>query len=122
MHVYNLFDEWVLSPPHEKNRMSPKGNSVTNWGFQTISHRGFNELAKLFLLPNNKKGVSKSLIKDHLTAGAVGLAYWFMDDGGKLDYNANSKNKSLVLNTQSFTSEEVESMSQELTSKFNFFC
>ena len=30
-----------------------------------------------------------------------------MDDGGKLDYNKNSKNQSIVLNTQSFTDLEV---------------
>lgn len=120
MHVYDLFDEWVLSPPHEKTRTSPKGNPVTNWGFQTISHPAFNDLAKLFKLSNKKKGISKSLIKDHLTA--KGLAYWFMDDGGKLDYNAKSKNKSIVLNTQSFDLTEVESMSKELMSKFNLIC
>src|ERR1700734_755390 len=37
-HVYNLFYEWVLSEPHKKLRISPKGNLVLNWGFQTISH------------------------------------------------------------------------------------
>jgi len=42
-----------------------------------------------------------------------------MDDGGKLDYNKNSKNKSLVLNTQSFTDKEVEILSYGLIAKFN---
>jgi len=41
-----------------------------------------------------------------------------MDDGGKLDYNKNSKNKSLVLNTQSFTDNEVEMLSNGLKEKF----
>ncbi len=36
MHVYNLFHEWVLSNPPKKTRLSPKGNVVVNWGFQTI--------------------------------------------------------------------------------------
>jgi hypothetical protein len=45
-----------------------------------------------------------------------------MDDGGKLDYNKNSTNKSIVLNTQSFTDIEVERMSQELSDKFNLIC
>ena len=45
-----------------------------------------------------------------------------MDDGGKLDYNKNSKNRSIVLNTQSFTDKEVEIMSKELMAKFNFEC
>ena len=118
-HVYNLFDEWVLSKPHKKSRLSPKGNLVTNWGFQTISHEAFNPLAKLFII-NNKKGISESLILNHLTERS--LAYWFMDDGGKLDYNKNSKNKSLVLNTQSFTDKEVEMLSKELMAKFGFEC
>jgi len=73
----------------------------------------------LFII-NNKKSIKKSLIKDNLTAR--GLAYWFSDDGGKLDYNKNSTNNSIVLNTQSFTSIEVEWMSQELSDKFNFNC
>lgn len=41
------------------------------------------------------------------------------DDGGKLDYNKKSKNKSLVLNTHSFTDIEVEIMAKELKTKFN---
>ena len=45
-----------------------------------------------------------------------------MDDGGKLDYNKNSKNTSIVLNTQSFTELEVYLMSKELTDKFKFEC
>jgi hypothetical protein len=45
-----------------------------------------------------------------------------MDDGGKLDYNKNSKNKSVVLNTQSFKDEEVESMAQQLSGKFGLNC
>ena len=119
-HVYNLFDEWVLSQPHKKSRFSPKGNLVINWGFQTLSHSAFNILADLFINEKGQKSVPKELIKNHLTGR--GLAYWFMDDGGKLDYNKNSKNKSIVLNTQSFTEKEVEIMTAELIAKFNFDC
>jgi hypothetical protein len=46
------------------------------------------------------KELKKKLIKNHLTAR--GLAFLFCDDGGKLDYNKNSKNKNVVLNTHSF--------------------
>ena len=119
LHVFNRFDEWLLSQPHKIERLSPKGNLIVNWGFQTISHEAFNPLAKLFL-NNSKKGILDSLIMDYLTER--GLAYWFMDDGGKLDYNKNSKNRSIVLNTQSFTDQEVEKMSKELMAKFNFEC
>ena len=50
------------------------------------------------------------------------MAYWWNDDGGKLDYNKNSKNKSIVLNTQSFTEDEVKMLSNELKAKFNLEC
>jgi hypothetical protein len=45
-----------------------------------------------------------------------------MDDGGKLDYNKNSNNKSIVLNTQSFTDKEVETLTFQLINKFNLKC
>lgn len=117
-HVYKLFEEWVLSPPHMKTRTSPKGNIVVNWGIQTISDIVFVELADLFI--KDKKVITKDLIKLHLTPR--GLAYWFMDDRGNLYYNKSSNNKSVVMNTQSFTKQEVEAMMQQLTEKFNLEC
>ena len=48
------------------------------------------------------------------------LTYLINDDGGKLDYNKNSKNKSIVLNTQSFNELEVINMANELSEKFEF--
>jgi len=104
-HVHSLFREWILSPPHKKVRTNINGRIVITWGFQTFSHSAFNWLRDLFLVDKNK-GIINNLIKDHLTAR--GLAYWYMDDGGKLDYNKNTKNKGLVLNTHSFTQEEVK--------------
>lgn len=37
-----------------------------------------------------------------------------------LDYNKNSKNKSIVLNTHSFTDLEVINLANELSNKFKF--
>ena len=120
--VYKLFDEWVLSVPHKKTRISPKGNLIVNWGFQTISHKAFNTLYDLFYSNelSSKKGISDNLIKYHLNE--IGLTYWFMDDGGRLDYNKNSKNKSIVLNTHSFTENEVNLMANQLALKFKLTC
>jgi hypothetical protein len=128
-HVFSLYNEWVLSEPHKKVRMSPNNNEIINWGFQTISHEAFNFLGDLFLAAASPEGtpegtqgksVPKNLILDHLTPR--GLAYWFMDDGGKLDYNKGSKNRSIVLNTQSFKELEVKNMTEELSHKFNLIC
>jgi hypothetical protein len=77
----------------------------------------FNPFADLFIF-ESKKSIKLKLIKDYLTD--VGLTYWFMDDGGKLDYNKKSKNKSIVLNTQSFTDLEIFNMAKELSEKFKF--
>jgi hypothetical protein len=70
--VFNVFNEWVLSQPHKKSRISPKGNLVINWGFQTFSHEAFNYLAYLFLKQKHKS-ICDNLIIDHLTPR--GLAY-----------------------------------------------
>lgn len=118
-HVCQLFDEWVLSPPHKKVRTNYLGNEVITWGAQTFKHKAFNELAKLFII-NNKKHIIPDLVDKYVTP--VSLAYWFMDDGGKWDYNKNSKNKSIVLNTQSFTIQEVQYLIEGLNIKFNLNC
>lgn len=115
-HVNLVFKEWILSDPHKKIRKSPKGNEVITWGLQTISHEAFNPLADLFI-KNNVKSIDSELIPKFVTERS--LAYWFMDDGGKLDYNKNSVNNSIVLNTQSFTDNEVSMMSKQLAEKFN---
>lgn len=118
-HVCLLYDQWVLSPPHKKERVNHLGNLVITWGAQTFKHQAFNKLANLFIV-NNKKTIPNNLVENYLTP--MSLAYWFMDDGGKWDYNKNSTNKSIVLNTQSFTFEEVEYLVKGLRNKFQLNC
>jgi hypothetical protein len=127
-HVYLLFNEWVLGASESHTKKSEQNNNeVINWGFQTISHKAFTFLADLFLVASGLpseittvKSVPQNLILENLTPR--GLAYWFMDDGGKLDYNKGSKNQSIVLNTHSFTELEVKNMTEELSLKFNLDC
>ena len=45
-----------------------------------------------------------------------------MDDGENSDYNKGSTNKSIVLNTHSFTELEVHCITVEVTSKFKIEC
>jgi len=118
-HLYELFKPWVLSEPRKVTRLNKNGNIVVTWQFQTFSHDVFTELANIFI-KNNKKYVPKGLIENQLTPR--GLAYWFSDDGGKLDYTYQSKNKGIVFNTQGFTEENVNQICLELSSKFNLNC
>ena len=52
----------------------------------------------------------------------IGLAYWFMDDGGKASYNRDYVRKGIVLNTQGFTRKDVDILCQGLHTKFGFEC
>ena len=72
-------------------------------------------LSELFINSEGKKYVGKNLIKDNVTN--ISLAYWFMDDGGKLDYSGG---KGIVYHTQfsGFTEGEVGEMCKELKEKF----
>ena len=66
---------------------------------------------------NNKKIIKPGLILDYVTP--VSLAYWFMDDGSKLDHSKN-KGKGIVFNTQGFSELSVDMMIKELEIKYNF--
>lgn len=116
-HLYDIFNEWSLSPPYfdEKRNM---------WSFQTISHHEFLPLAELFILDENKvkckKHVKPVLIEKYFTP--LSFAYWFMDDGGKSNYNKDYPRKGFAFNTQSFTEQDVELLCDGLHKKFGLEC
>lgn len=109
-HIIELLNGYVITELKHRFRLNKNNNIIEGVWFQTISHKEFNFFSELFINKLGKKSISKNLIKNYLTPR--GLAYWFMDDGGKLDYS--SKSKGIVFNTQGFTFEEVENMSKEL--------
>lgn len=116
-HLYELFKDWVLSPPFFDEKRGI-------WGFQTISHPDFIQLAKIFVLDHQgilcKKHIKAGLIEQYGTASA--LAYWIMDDGGRLCYNKDYERKGFSLNTQSFTKEEVELLCKGLQNRYGLHC
>lgn len=114
-HVYDLFKNYCLTPPREQVRTNANGNQVTTWCFQTLSHEDFLGLANLFL-NEGKKVIPNGLITHHLSE--IGLAYWFIDDGG---INGNHSH-GIVIHTQSFTIEEVDAMCIDLQNKFSLNC
>lgn len=116
-HLYGVFNEWVLSPPHLDSERNI-------WSFQTISHTDFKKLAELLVLNNSgvkcKKHIKLLLVENHLTP--LGLAYWFMDDGGKSSYNKDYVRKGFAFNTHGFQESEVELLCQGLKTKFGLEC
>lgn len=117
-HLYDLFKAYVISEPVRVVRVNKLGNEVVTWTFRTVASELFTPYGQLFY-PLGVKIVPIDLILTHLTP--IGLAYWFCDDGGKLDYTSHNS-RGLVFNTQSFTEVKVDNMIANLSSKFNLTC
>lgn len=119
-HLYEIFDEWCLSLPASNERINKNDNTIQNWTFQTISHSAFVPLAEIFFSTDSpKKRIEDDFVEKHLTP--CSLAYWFMDDGGKMDYGKN-EGKGIVYNTHGFSHDEVKALCSGLAKKFKLEC
>nr|YP_006072998.1 intronic ORF [Nitella hyalina]AEH42864.1 intronic ORF [Nitella hyalina] len=118
-HLYEKLAPWILSPPRAQDRVNTNGVTVRTWCFQTISHSAFLPLASIFLDQNRKKHIIPCLVEDYLTA--QGLAYWYMDDGGRADYG-NRTQKGMSLHTHGFKEHEVVLLCDGLKKKFDLQC
>lgn len=103
IHLYEVFKEWTSQAPKEKRQ---------NVYFQTISHPVFRFYGHQFY-KEKKKVVPKQLFR-WLTNRS--FAYWYMDDGSI----KSKESKGLVLNTQAFTLQEVETLCRIIGKKFGF--
>ena len=108
-HLFLLFKDWVLAPPKEKTARNGKHLSKNYW-FQTVSHAAFRFYAAQFYDGRRKK--LPRLLGKLLTPR--GLAYWYMDDGSI----KSRQSRAVLLNTQSFTKEEVREVCETLETKF----
>jgi LAGLIDADG DNA endonuclease family len=99
------FDEWrdwVLTPPRARLRRNRLGTASTNVGFATLSHVEFEEFRLRFYDDRRK------IVPQDLELTGLSMAVWFMDDGSR----KSNQCRGLYLNTQSFTSEEVDLLRQ----------
>ncbi len=108
-HLYELFKDWVLTQPRNRQVVS-RGFTSHNLVFQTVSHSAFRFYAQQFYA-DGKKQVPK-LIHRWLTPRA--LSYWFMDDGSI----KSKQSKGLIFNTQGFKRSEVERLAGVLQKVF----
>ncbi len=108
-HLYEIFREWVLTPPQEKVKRSAQSVSV-NWWFQTVNHAAFRFYAHQFY----QDGRKRVPVLIHRLLNERSLAYWFMDDGSA------KWRQSLVLlfNTQSYSQQEVKLLIRVMGAKF----
>ena len=104
-----------------KERIHPKTQTkILTWEFQTLSHKDFHFFADLFLDEQGKKRVPENLFQ-HPNFTPMSLAYWIMDDGGKMDYTEN-QGKGVEIHTQGFKKEDVEYLSEGLKNTYQLGC
>lgn len=108
-HLYNLFGDWVLTPPRIKKVVS-KNHLSENLTFQTISHSAFRFYAHQFYR-DGKKQVPKLI---HRWLSPRVIAYWFMDDGSI----KSKESKGVIFNTHSFHRADIERLIQVLQTSF----
>src|ERR1700730_6229137 len=113
LHLFDLFKIYCRSKPKISERLADKrtGKIYTRVQFATLSLPCFNELYLLFY--STSKKIIPLNIGELLTVR--GLAYWAQDDGHK-DRN------NFILNTNSYTLEEVELLKLILKENFNLDC
>jgi len=117
-HIKNeVFSDYIIAEPNEIIRVNKNNNEVKTLQLQTISHKDFSQFAEIFLNSEGKKCIKKHALKSVLSPRS--LAYWFMDDGGKMDYGPN-QGKGLVFNTHCFTLAEVTDLCNVLKENFDF--
>lgn len=114
LHLYNLFESYCMQAPrvHTRPPDTRTGKIYSRIMYQTYTLPCFNEFYTLFY-PDGKK-IVPSNIGDLLTPS--GIAYWICDDG------TLSKDRAVVLYTNSFSIEEVQLLVSVLTDKFNLIC
>ena len=117
--LYEKLGKWFLSDAHKGARRNQNDNEVVSLTFQTFAHKELNCLADLFLNKQGRKSIPHYLVQNHLNA--QGLAFWFSDDGGKLDFRRN-EGKAIVLYTNCFTESEVKILADGLIEKFHLEC
>lgn len=105
MHLFELFQAWVRTPP-QAITVQREAHKSQNWWFQTLSHGSLRFFAHQFY-SDGKKQVPK-LIHRWLTPRA--LAYWFMDDGSV----KSAQSKTVLINTQGFALPDVQRLCQVL--------
>jgi hypothetical protein len=108
LHLYSLFQEYCNMSPRIKD--APL-NGKKHQSIYFDTYEAFNYYYELFY--SNKRKIVPLNIQELLTAR--GLAYWAMDDG-------TADRSGFILNTNSFTKEEIDLLISTLKNKFDLNC
>lgn len=114
--LYVIFANLCGTPPRVHTRKPDKrtGKIYQTIAFKTLRHIPLNYYYDLFYIYDNN-GKRRKIVPNNITELLIpcALAYWIIDDGGINTYNAT------ILNTDSFTLEEVELLQKALERSTN---
>lgn len=114
-HLYDIYLNLTISEPKIVHRKPDKrtGKVYSTLRFRTRSLPLLNYYFDLFYKMNNNGTYTKVIPKDIATIlSARSLAYWIIDDGHRTTYNQT------VLNTNSFTLDEIYLLQEALLLNF----
>lgn len=111
-HLYDIFKDWVGTPPTIRNIEEGKLSSRKSIWFRTYSHSALFYYFNQFYSKESGKKVIPFILKKKLTPRV--LAYWYMDDG-----SFSLGNENYYLHTQCFTNFELKKVQVILKEKFN---
>lgn len=111
--LYVIFANLCGTPPRVHTR-KPDGKIYQTIAFKTLRHIPLNYYYDLFYIYDNN-GKRRKIVPNNITELLIpcALAYWIIDDGGINTYNAT------ILNTDSFTLEEVKLLQKALERSMN---
>lgn len=108
--LYEVFKDFVQTKPRIKQTYR-NGKNHEEVVFNTLTHPCFRSFHEMFY-PNGKKIIPEN-INQFLTETA--LAVWFMSDGSV----KSKESRGRILNTQSFSKQDIERLIEVLRGKFN---
>jgi hypothetical protein len=117
----DIYSPWLSHQPTQYTRINAAGNTVITWRLQTQTDPVFSYFGDILYrgTPLPKKRLVASFIEEYLTPR--GLAYWFMDYGGKSFYGQGIR-YGVTFNTHGFSVQEVDWLVQGLRKKFELNC
>jgi hypothetical protein len=108
--LWEIFNEWVRTPPRQRTKTLPSGTTISIVEFTTYSSGIFRFYTQQFY--KNGKKVIPDIIRKLLTP--LGLAVWFMDDGSwKSDLH-----RTYIIHTDGYAKKDLLTIQKVLREKF----
>jgi len=109
--LFEIFKDWVRTPPQLKIKIRPSGFAVKTIYFQTYSHGALRFYGHQFYSKEGKKVIPK-IINKLLTP--LALAIWFMDDGSWKSEN----HQTYIIHVNGYSRADLLKIQKTLLHKF----